>query len=135
MAHSATNTELSLFTSVFLLFYSNISLIASSNSVISPTEYDDSSFWSSSFSFLWSFITLFIENRRFLFTLFFHNFNRDYFFSYLILEFFRIFYLKHQKSVDFFSFPRKNQKLNKVISNIHGKNPYTLTFLHLVGRA
>jgi hypothetical protein len=40
MAHGATNTELSLFTSVFLSFYGNISLIASSNSVISPTEYD-----------------------------------------------------------------------------------------------
>jgi hypothetical protein len=40
MAHRATNTELSLFTSVFLSFCSNISLIALSNSVISPTEYD-----------------------------------------------------------------------------------------------
>jgi hypothetical protein len=40
MAHSTTNTEFSLFTNVFLSFYGNISLIASSNSVISPTEYD-----------------------------------------------------------------------------------------------
>jgi hypothetical protein len=40
MAHSVTNTEFSLFTSVFLSFYGNISSIASSNSVISPTKYD-----------------------------------------------------------------------------------------------
>jgi hypothetical protein len=40
MAHVVTNTEFSLFTNVFLLFCSNISLIALSNSVISPTEYD-----------------------------------------------------------------------------------------------
>jgi hypothetical protein len=33
------------------------------------------------------------------------------------------------------SFPCKNQKLNKVTSNIHRKNPYTFTFLHLVERA
>jgi hypothetical protein len=44
MTHSTTNTELSLFTSVFLSFCSNISSIASSNSVISPTEYDVASF-------------------------------------------------------------------------------------------
>jgi hypothetical protein len=40
MAYSVTNTEFFLFASVFLSFYGNISLIASSNSVISPTEYD-----------------------------------------------------------------------------------------------
>jgi hypothetical protein len=40
IAHSATNTELSLFTNVSLSFCGNISLIALSNSVISPTEYD-----------------------------------------------------------------------------------------------
>jgi hypothetical protein len=44
MAHRATNTELSLFTGVSLSFCSNISLIASSNSVISPTKYDVASF-------------------------------------------------------------------------------------------
>jgi hypothetical protein len=44
MAHSATNTEFSFFASMFLSFCGNISLIASSNSVISPTEYDVASF-------------------------------------------------------------------------------------------
>jgi hypothetical protein len=40
MAHGAANTEFSLFTNVSLSFCGNISLIASSNSVISPIEYD-----------------------------------------------------------------------------------------------
>jgi hypothetical protein len=40
MAYSTTNIELSLFASVSLLFCDNISLIASSNLVISLTEYD-----------------------------------------------------------------------------------------------
>jgi hypothetical protein len=44
MAHRAINTKLSLFIGVSLSFCSNISSIASSNSVISPTEYDVASF-------------------------------------------------------------------------------------------
>jgi hypothetical protein len=44
MTYSATNTKLFLFAGMFLLFYGNISLIASSNLVISPIEYDIASF-------------------------------------------------------------------------------------------